>query len=77
MARDLVGDGKAPNLFFVTTARGKVTAVITSKAAAISFAEATGGYLVEDRKQGEVWGSPAYLHAQRVDEIASDLDMEG
>jgi hypothetical protein len=66
MARDLVIDGKGPNLFFVSASNGKVTAVISTKGAAVDFAEATNAYLVEDRKHGEVWGSPAYLRAQRI-----------
>jgi len=66
MARDLVGDGKSPNLFFVTTSVGKVMAVILNKSAAIEFAIAEHAYLVEDRIHGEVWGSPEYLAVQRV-----------
>ena len=67
LARDLVGDGKTPNLFFVTNRSGRVTAIITSKAAALEFAGASGAYLVEDRMHGEVWGSLAYLRAQQVE----------
>jgi len=66
LASEVVGDGKLPNLFFVTNSRGKVTAIIKSKVGAIDFAKATGAYLVEDRLTGEVWGSPAYLSAQRA-----------
>lgn len=68
MARDLVGDGKTPNLFFVTNARGNTKAILTKEDEAIDFAERHGYYLVEDRKHGEVWGSPAYNRAQRSEE---------
>ena len=71
LARDMVGDGKAPNLFFVTDSAGKVLAITsTTKSDAVRVAGVVGGYLVEDRKHGEVWGSPEYERAQE----ASDED---
>jgi hypothetical protein len=71
MARDMVGDNKAPNLFFVTNEAGNVIAVITDITDAIEFAKTTGAYLVEDRKSGEVWGSRAYHDVQRSDDYDS------
>lgn len=67
MARDYVGDGKSPNMFFATDAKGKVLAVIASnKTDAVRFATSSGAYLLEDRKHGEVWTSPEFERAQEA-----------
>jgi hypothetical protein len=67
LARDMVGDSKSPNLWFLTDSAGKVMAIIsTSKTDALRVANSIGAYLVEDRKHGEVWGSPEYEKAQSV-----------
>jgi hypothetical protein len=58
LARDYVGDGKSPNLYFVTSDRGT-----TDKEIAIEYAQIVSRTdnecLVEDRKHGEVW-TPKY-----------------
>lgn len=66
MARQLVGDGKMPNVFFVTDNQGVVLAVVTTnRGDATQTAVAIGGYLVEDRLEGCVWGNAEFcrLHA--------------
>lgn len=70
MARDMVGDGKSPNMFFLTDPKGEVLAVLkTTKSEAIRIAGVVNGaYLLEDRKHGEVWGSPEYERAQEAAE---------
>lgn len=71
MARDMVGDGKSPNMFFATNSEGKVLAIVAgTKTDGIKVGKALGAYLVEDRKNGVVWGSPAYEKTQ----AASDDD---
>lgn len=55
MARDLVGDGKSPNLYFSTTIDGRTIAIMTSKHAAIEFAKVYDADCVEDRKHGVIW----------------------
>jgi len=68
MARDLVGDGKKPNIFFVTSGK-TVVGVLFNEVAAISAARALGEtrrVLVEDRLRGEVWGNERHIHMQRV-----------
>lgn len=70
IARDLVGDGKTPNLFFVTDKAGLVRAILrTTKSEAIRVAGVvTGAYLLEDRKNGEVWSSPEAEKAREAGE---------
>jgi len=69
MAKDLVGDSKSPNMFFLTNSDGKVIALVaTTKTDAVRVATTLGAYLVEDRKHGEVWGSPEYEKAQEIEE---------
>jgi hypothetical protein len=73
MARDMVGDGKSPNLFFSTDNKGKVLAIVAgTKTDGIKVGKALGAYLVEDRKTGEVWGSPAYEKAQMITDDNDD-----
>lgn len=61
LAKDMVGDGKSPNYYFVShqgpgPAPGAiVTAMFRDAEPAIAYAKASGGILVEDRKSGEVW----------------------
>ena len=68
LARDLVGDGNHPNLYFVTNNRGQTLVVMLSKEDAIEYALNVGGYLVEDRINGEVWGSAEYNRVQREED---------
>lgn len=56
MATSYVGDGKSPNLFFVTV-RGVVIAVCREIADAMSIAKEypRGKVMIEDRKVGVYW----------------------
>lgn len=68
LASKLIGDGRSPNVYFVTNSSGNVAAIFTLKSEAIDYAEDTGRYLVEDRKNGEVWSSPEYDRRQQEDD---------
>lgn len=62
-----MGDGKSPNLFFATNNKGKVLAVVAgTKTDGIKVGKALGAHLVEDRKNGTVWGSPEFEKAHAV-----------
>lgn len=60
MARQLVGDGGSPNVFFVTNREAKVLAlVMTTEDEAIEVAlSVSGAYQVEDRQSGVLWTDP-------------------
>jgi hypothetical protein len=57
MARNMVGDGKSPNLFFVCGATGDCALVSQSKELAMLVARSMAGGVVtvEDRLTGLVW----------------------
>ena len=57
MARDLVGDGKSPNLYFVVQS-SNVVCVTPNKDIARAVANALGEaqrVIIEDRRTGNVW----------------------
>ena len=59
MAREMTGDGKSPNLFFVSQA-AKVVTLATSHKAAMGAAYALGNVdpvLVTDRSEGVLWAN--------------------
>jgi hypothetical protein len=66
MAREMVGDGKNPNLYFVSDT-SHVLACFTRKQDAVDFAMLVGADIVEDRLHGEVWGSELYYASQPRD----------
>jgi hypothetical protein len=75
LATHFVGDGGSPNMFFVTQVMGQMEgttaciAVTLDKGAALDIAgRRTGKLLIEDRKNGEVWGNRAYYDTQRADD---------
>jgi hypothetical protein len=57
MAAAMVGDGRRPNLFFVSDRKHGVCAVFAEEAEALQHARAFGYFLVEDRLCGEFWSS--------------------
>ena len=76
LARNLVGDGSVPNIWFVSMFHpvhetGDVEFVTFDEDEADKFAREHGGetayaaILIEDRKKGEVWVNDAYEEIQR------------
>jgi hypothetical protein len=56
LATDLVGDGKGPNLYFVSaTSESGIVAIFVDRQAALNWAEETNAFSVEDRENGEVF----------------------
>jgi hypothetical protein len=55
MARDMVGDGKSPNLDFVQDENGTVIAVCRSERLADKIAHVAGAEFIEDRRHGMIW----------------------
>jgi len=72
LARQLVGDQGAPNVFFVTDKRGTVVAVILEEEAALRFAQRNGSAAVEDRSTGVVWEGGPIPNSGEVDTHAAD-----
>jgi hypothetical protein len=73
LAVNLVGDGKEPNLYFVSVLNGEgsVIAILTDQNAAMTTALSLGEdypVLVEDRLNGEIWGNRCYERLQEQDE---------
>jgi hypothetical protein len=69
LARQMVGDSGSPNLFFVSV-DGRVKGVFNSEKDARRYAgelRYDGSVLIEDRKQGEVWGNETYYRSQSSD----------
>lgn len=68
-ARTTVGDGKSPNLYFVTTydeRSGAVVGIVRSLQDAKDVAKNYNGpVMVEDRQTGVVWENEASLRFQR------------
>ncbi len=66
MARNKVGDGKSPNLFFVGVGGG-IVAVTRKLAEAKAMAHALAGHVtVEDRKTGLLYDSQEGAHWEPV-----------
>jgi len=63
LARDIVGDGQLPNIFFVTV-EGEVEATFLVEEDALEYANSWSTYkklvLVEDRLTGITWESESY-----------------
>lgn len=56
LASQFVGDGKRPNLFFVTMKSSNTIAVFKYMEDAIEFAkQSADGDIVEDRLHGQIW----------------------
>lgn len=53
LASELVGDGKTPNLYFVSNKQGHIIAIFVHKEGARNYW--VGGYRIEDRLDGEIW----------------------
>jgi hypothetical protein len=78
MASEVVGDGKSPNLYFVTFVQFEdrpvdeswgTIAVFSDPDMARDFAESLGNHravLVEDRLNGEVWTNRTYDRMQGI-----------
>lgn len=70
-ARSLVGDGKSPNIYFVTVS-GKVSALFRDERLARDYAQlrvpTNVPVIIEDRKTGVVWENEVSLKAQRVED---------
>ena len=73
MAREMVGDGKSPNLYFISTydpktgGDGAIVGVVRS----LEIAKGVGGHydaavVIEDRKTGVVWENAASERFQRA-----------
>lgn len=80
LAVKLVGDGKEPNLFFVSHVddEGKqyVSAIFCEEDDAVGFADGSFAYVVEDRAEGVVWSSPAYDEANPDEEEEEEEEEE-
>ena len=70
LAKEMVGDGKSPNAYFITVRDQTVMLILegnglddeSAKANAIAIAEQFSDsvpVIVEDRLHGEVWANPA------------------
>jgi hypothetical protein len=58
LASDMVGDGKGPNLYFVTdVSTGETFALCAEYESAVTLAKSVEHATVEDRSQGVVWST--------------------
>jgi hypothetical protein len=58
LARDMVGDSKKPNLYFVTDVdTGETFALCAEYEAALTLAKSIETATIEDRSQGMVWST--------------------